>query len=143
MSAAALYQDIIHLSRPLSKHPKMAVANRAKLFSPFAALRGFDIEILTQEQDRLLVPQITIADDQRDTIWHNLNALQKDDWVIITRFNPVKTIENQVLGEYSVVSGPVIKVDDVSQLLVVQAAAVPFEDLYQLVVQKVEGDASA
>ena len=70
----------------------MAVANRAKLFSPFAALRGFDIEILTQEQDRLLVPQITIADDQRDTIWHNLNALQKDDWVIITRFNPVKTM---------------------------------------------------
>ena len=63
--------------------------------------------------------------------------------MIITRFNPVKTIENQVLGEYSVVSGPVIKVDDVSQLLVVQAAAVPFEDIYQLVVQKVEGDASA
>ena len=48
-----------------------------------------------------------------------------------------------MLGEYSVVSGPVIKVDDVSQLLVVQAAAVPFEDIYQLVVQKVEGDASA
>lgn len=143
MSAATSYQDIIHLSKPLSKHPKMAVANRAKLFTPFSALRGFDIEIISQEQDRLLVPQITIADDQRDTIWHNLNALQKDDWAIITRFTPVKTIENQVLGEYSVVSGPVIKVDDVSQLLVVQETTVPFEDIYQLVVQKVEGDVSA
>lgn len=143
MCAAASYQDIIHLSRPLSKHPKMAVANRAKLFTPFAALRGFDIEIISQEQDWLLVPQITIADDQRETIWHSLNALQKDDWAIITRFTPVKTIENQVLGEYSVVSGPVVKVDDISQLLMVQGAAVPFEDIYQLVVQKVEGDVSA
>lgn len=143
MSAAALYQDIIHLSRPLSKHPKMAVSNRAKLFSPFAALRGFDIEIISQEQDRLLVPQITIADDQRDTIWQILNALQKDDWAMVTRFTPVKTIENQVLGEYSVVSGPVVKVDDISQLLVLQGASVPFEDIYQLVVHKVEGDVSA
>ena len=143
MSAAMLYRDIIHLSRPLSKHPKMAVANRAKLFTPFSALRGFDIEIISQEQDRLLVPQITIADDQRDAIWHNLNALQKEDWAVITRFTPVKTIENQVFGEYSVVSAPVIIVDDVSQLLVVQGAAIPFEDIYQLVVQKVEGDVSA
>lgn len=143
MCAAASYQDIIHLSRPLSKHPKMAVANRAKLFTPFAALRGFDIEIISQEQDWLLVPQITLADDQRDAIWHNLNALQKEDWAVITRFTPVKTIENQVFGEYSVVSAPVIKVDDVSQLLVVQGAAIPFEDIYQLVVQKVEGDVSA
>lgn len=143
MSAAMLYRDIIHLSRPLSKHPKMAVANRAKLFTPFSALRGFDIEIISQDQDRLLVPQITLADDQRDAIWHNLNALQKEDWAVITRFTPVKTIENQVFGEYSVVSAPVIKVDDVSQLLVVQGAAIPFEDIYQLVVQKVEGDVSA
>lgn len=143
MSAAALYQDIIHLSRPISMHPKMAVSNRAKLFTPFAALRGFDIEIISQEQDRLLVPQITIADDQRDTIWHNLNALRKDDWAIITHFTPVKTIENQVFGEYSVVSAPVIKVDDISQLLVVQGASIPFENIYQIVVQKVEGDVSA
>ena len=49
------YRDMIYLSRPLSRHPKMSVENRAKLFAPFAALRGFDIEILTQEQDRLLV----------------------------------------------------------------------------------------
>ena len=51
----AAYQDILYQQRPVSKHPKMSVENRAKLFTPFSAPRGFDIEILTTEQDRLLV----------------------------------------------------------------------------------------
>ena len=59
---ATAYRDMIHLSRPISKHPKMAIANRAKLFTPFSALRGFDIEILTTEQDRLLVPQVSLSE---------------------------------------------------------------------------------
>ena len=45
------YQDILHRQRPLSRHPKMSVENRAKLFTPFSALRGFDIEILTTERE--------------------------------------------------------------------------------------------
>lgn len=38
----AKYQDILHLSRPEPsyRHPRMPVAGRAKIFSPFAALRG-------------------------------------------------------------------------------------------------------
>ena len=41
------YADILHLERPepSAKHPRMSVANRAKIFSPFAALRGFDDEL--------------------------------------------------------------------------------------------------
>ena len=62
----AAYQDILHCSRPVSKRPKMSVENRAKLFTPFAALRGFDIEILTTEQDRLLVPQVLLSADQQE-----------------------------------------------------------------------------
>ena len=62
---ATAYRDMIHLSRPISRHPKMSVENRAKLFTPFSALRGFDIEILTKEQDRLLVSQVTLDADQQ------------------------------------------------------------------------------
>lgn len=53
----------------------MSVENRAKLFSPFSALRGFYIEILTQEQDRLLVPQIILASDREEEIYRLLNGL--------------------------------------------------------------------
>ena len=73
----ATYQDILNLSRPISKHPKMSVENRAKLFTPFSALRGFDIEILTTEQYRLLVPQVTLACDQEEEIYRILNKLRR------------------------------------------------------------------
>lgn len=42
------YEDIIHLSRPLSKkHPPMSMHDRAAQFSPFAALSGHD-EVIAQ-----------------------------------------------------------------------------------------------
>jgi hypothetical protein len=41
------YDDIIDMEYPLKtsdtvKHPRMSNAERAKIFAPFAALRGFD-----------------------------------------------------------------------------------------------------
>lgn len=139
----AAYQDILYCSRPISRHPKMSVENRAKLFTPFSALRGFDIEILTTEQDRLLVPQVMLSADQREAIWRALNALQKDDWVTVTHFQPVKSLDGQLLGEYAVFSGTVKKVDDVEQLLVLEGASVPFGNIHSLAVQGLEGADSA
>ena len=47
---AQKYADILRLSRPEppAKHPRMSITNRAKIFSPFAALRGFDDEISSE-----------------------------------------------------------------------------------------------
>ena len=139
MSAATSYQDIIHLSRPFSNHPKMAIANRAKLFTPFAALRGFDVEILTQEQDRLLVPQISLTSDREEEIYRVLNGLRQGDWVTVSYFVPVKTIGGQPMGEYTVVSGEVKRVDDVEQLLVLEGYPIPFGNIHALTVQGMEG----
>ena len=139
----ASYQDILHLSRPISKHPKMSVENRAKLFAPFSALRGFDIEILTTEQDRLLVPQVLLSTDQQETTWQVLNALEKGDWVNITYFVPVKSLDGQLLGEYTVISGAVKKVDDVEQFLVLEGCTIPFGNIHTLAVQETEEVESA
>ena len=139
MSAATSYQDIIHLSRPFSNHPKMAIANRAKLFTPFAALRGFDIEILTQEQDRLLMPQISLASDREEEIYRLLNGLHQGDWATVTYFVPVKHIAGQLLGEYTVASGAVKKVDDVEQLLVLDGCPIPFSTIHALTAHGMEG----
>lgn len=139
----AAYQDILYCSRPVSRHPKMSIENRAKLFAPFSALRGFDIEILTQEQDRLLVPQVRLSADQREAIWRALNALQKGDWVTATYFQPVKSLNGQPLGEYTVSTGVVKKVDGVEQLLVLEGASVLFGNIHSLVVQGLEGADSA
>lgn len=140
---ATAYRDMIHLSRPISKHPKMSVKNRAKLFTPFSALRGFDIEILTTEQDRLLMPQISLASDQEEEIYRLLNGLHQGNWATVTYFVPVKHIAGQLLGEYTVVCGEVKRVDDVEQLLVLEGASVPFGNIHSLAVQGLEGVDSA
>lgn len=139
----AAYQDILYCSRPVSRHPKMSIENRAKLFTPFSALRGFDIEILTQEQDRLLMPQISLASDREEEIYRVLNGLHQGDWVTVTYFVPVKHIAQQLLGEYTVVSGEVKRVDDVEQLLVLEGYPIPFGNIHALTVQGMEGADSA
>ena len=126
------YQDILHQQRPLSRHPKMSVENRAKLFTPFSALRGFDIEILTQEQDRLLVPQVSLSVDQQEAIYRTLNELRKGDWVTVTYFAPVKIIDGRQQGEYRTLSAEVKKVDEVERLLVLANGAVSLDNLHSL-----------
>ncbi len=133
------YQDILHRQRPLSRHPKMSVENRAKLFTPFSALRGFDIEILTTERDRLLVPQVTLASDQEEEIYRILNKLHQGDWVTVSYFVPVKSVGCQAIGEYAMVSSEVKRVDDVEQLLVLEGASVPFGNIHALAAQGAEG----
>lgn len=135
----ATYQDILDLSRPISKHPKMSVENRAKLFTPFSALRGFDIEILTTERDRLLVPQVTLASDQEEEIYRILNKLHQGDWVTVSYFVPVKSVGFQSIGEYAMVSGEVKRVDDVEQLLVLEDTSVPFGNIHAIAAKGMEG----
>ena len=53
---ARKYADILNESRPDSgesrrRHPRMSLQNRAKIFSPFAALRGYD-EQLAKEREK-------------------------------------------------------------------------------------------
>ena len=130
----AAYQDILYCSRPVSRHPKMSIENRAKLFTPFSALRGFDIEILTQEQDRLLMPQISLASDREEEIYACL------EWAApgglghrhptLCRSSTIGTPD--MLGEYTVVSGEVKRVDDVEQLLVLEGYPIPFGNIHAL-----------
>ena len=55
METARKYADIIDMERPqneesLRKHPRMTLQNRAKIFSPFAALRGYDDQLAEEKQ---------------------------------------------------------------------------------------------
>ena len=136
---ATAYRDMIHLSRPISHHPKMSVENRAKLFTPFSALRGFDIEILTKEQDRLLVSQVTLDADQQELIRHRLNGLRSGQRVTVTYFRPEKELEGILLGEYVIQTGKVRRVDDFYQVLALDSGVVAFENIRELEINDGEG----
>ena len=57
------YADILHGSRPKPsyRHPRMTLSNRAKIFSPFAALRGYEEEIAAEGEEHLKVTKIELS----------------------------------------------------------------------------------
>ena len=84
-NVAQKYADILHLSRPEPpvKHPRMALSNRAKIFSPFAALRGFDDEISSEGASKLLVKKVELSDDEKNDLSDKLLQVKKGMKVVV------------------------------------------------------------
>lgn len=108
---AQKYADILHRSRPEppAKHPRMSITNRAKIFSPFAALRGFDDEISNEGAKKLLVKKLELSDEEKNNLSDKLLQIQKGMKVVVRYF--VKTTENT--GKYMSLTGTVIMIDPV------------------------------
>ena len=93
------YDDIIHLSRPVSPiRAKMSQLDRAAQFSPYAALTGYDAAI--RETGRLTEDWIEISDNRNgelDRAFHTLLEHLKDrPQVRITRFVADLSIMNTI-----------------------------------------------
>ena len=74
---ARKYADILHAQRPdgeesRRKHPRMSLQNRAKIFSPFAALRGYDEQIAEVCQRSQQAPQPTAEEQALDAYLNDL-----------------------------------------------------------------------
>lgn len=54
------YDDILNMGRPKSHREPMEVASRAKIFMPFAALKGYE-EALEEQQKLVVARAETIA----------------------------------------------------------------------------------
>ena len=141
---AQKYADILHLSRPEppAKHPRMSITNRAKIFSPFAALRGFDDEISSEGATKLLVKKVELFDEEKNNLSDKLLQVKKGMKVVVRYF--VKTTENA--GKYMSLTGTVVMIDPVyRELKVMQDSdrkavsiekelpvVIPFDDIADL-----------
>lgn len=137
------FDDMIHMERPASKHPKMDLGNRAKLFMPFSALRGFDIAVLTKAKERALSPRAWLSDDMQEDLERKLRQLKEGDMVTATYFVPQKRIGDYEVGSYIKESGPVEEIDELGRALVLPQCYVPFTDIYDLqteVFNRAEGE---
>lgn len=105
------YEDILHLSRPLSKrHPPMPRLKRAAQFAPFAALTGHEDAI--EETARITDPQrhITAAaiDQLNQQMAFLFDHLDEHPMAKIETFVPDKT---KAGGSYQTVCGVVKKIN--------------------------------
>ncbi len=87
------YDDIIDLPCPTSeRHPRMARADRAAQFAPFAALTGYDLAIF--EAARLTEREVMLSEDMRERLdrWHKLLVDIRDAMPLlkITYYQPDK-----------------------------------------------------
>ena len=67
LETAQKYGDILEMERPqteesLRKHPRMTLQNRAKIFSPFSPLRGYDEQLAAEKQRTERVTCISRSD---------------------------------------------------------------------------------
>ena len=72
--------------RATRKYPRMALSNRAKIFSPFAALRGFDDEISSEGASKLLVKKVELSDEEKNTLSDKLLQVKKGMKVVVRYF---------------------------------------------------------
>ena len=66
------YDDIIEMKYPFdrpSRHSHMSIADRAKIFMPFAALKGYETAIdNTIKQNENAIEEMLIYDDINDDV---------------------------------------------------------------------------
>ena len=112
------YDDIIHLSRPVSKkHPPMPMTKRAAQFLPFAALSGFEGEIA--EAARLTEAARSLGEDALAALDEQLTLLRQrlpdQPQITITRFVPD---EKMAGGHYETLKGQVRRLDEIDRALI-------------------------
>lgn len=109
------YNDIIHMSRPISKRKKMSLSQRAAQFSPFAALTGHDAAIketarLTNERVELDEQEIKILNEKLFYLKEHLPYSIK-----VTYFIPDELKDG---GMYHTIENTLLKIDEVNNLLI-------------------------
>lgn len=120
------YADILHGSRPEPsyRHPRMTLSNRAKIFSPFAALRGYEEEIAAEGEEHLKVTKIKLSEEDKGKLSDKLLQVKKGMEVTVCFFEtdndpasfntPAEPARSAThLGNYRTVTGIVNLIDSV------------------------------
>lgn len=124
------YMDLNGMKRAGSLRPRMARADRAKLFAPFAALKGF--EESAHAKERFFVPRPEPAPDRQEQLDRRLRGLSRGDSVTVTWFEPLKAEEGRELGQYRVTSGEYLASNPASGVLVLANARIEIKNILDI-----------
>ena len=151
MPADFRYKAIFEQGKPSpsKKHPLMERGHRAKIFAPFAALRGFDQAILSKDVQyvprRILSEEDKAELDRRLTILHNLTyngrmARANRPLVSVTYFVPCKDRNHEDFGSkgtYTTIKDIVWNVDFVNVAVIIGKTRVCMADIAEVTAEKI------
>lgn len=76
------YSDILDIDKPVSHHKPMDIAHRAKIFAPFAALKGF--EACIRQKEIVYYEYPVLSEDQKDSLNQKLQIIQCGQTITVT-----------------------------------------------------------
>ncbi len=126
------YSDIINMQRPvdesiLRKHPRMSVPERAKIFAPFAALRGHGDRIVAEDGKLLRQKRIDFSVGELEKLSAKLALIEKNKEVGILYFVPASPGSD--MGHYERIEGQVVLFDPVFQKMRIGNTIILFSDV--------------
>ena len=114
------YDDILHLSRPVSgRHARMSMVDRGAQFSPFAALVGY--EKVLEESARLTEAETFLDESSKELLNRKLRFLADHPGQTgQVRFLCYRPDERKAGGSYVWLTGSVKKIDPYRRRVVLE-----------------------
>lgn len=132
------YDDIIHMEYPLKssdkiRHPRMLIEDRAKIFAPFAALKGYEEAIAAKQ--KIVVPRIELSEESKEYLDIQLGKIERllprgQHPIITVVFFQKDKVSNEDGGEYIQFTGLVVKLDQTSRILQIVDKRLRLDDIY-------------
>jgi hypothetical protein len=140
------YDDIIHAEYPPKnqdkiKYPRMQMEDRAKIFMPFAALKGYEEAIAAKQ--KIVVPRIELSEETKEYLDLQLTELERlltkgqPPMITVVYFQKGK-VDNEDGGEYILFTGLVAKLDRTSRILQIVDKRLHLDDIYRITSEELE-----
>lgn len=118
------YDDIMDLPHHVSKsRPQMALEERAKQFSPFAALKGYE-EAIARKQ-RIKEEEVLLTDYSKALLDEKLKTLAKGMQTDIEYFDRDERVSRRIQGKLTRISPQTMS-------LQIDGISIAFEDIIEI-----------
>lgn len=126
------YSDIINLSRPVSKRPRMSLEQRSAQFAPFAALTGYEGQV--KETARLTNKKIEINEELKEILNKKIQLIQEkikeQPQIEITYFIPDSKKEG---GKYETATNSVKKIDTYKgEIILIDGTTIAIDEIIDI-----------
>lgn len=126
------YSDIINLSRPVSKRPRMSLEQRSAQFAPFAALTGYEGQV--KETARLTDKRIELNEELKEILDLKIQLIQEkikeQPDVTITYFIPDDKKQG---GKYKTVKNSVKKIDTYkNEIILIDGTTIAIDEIIDI-----------
>ena len=146
------YDDVIRHGKPVHaindsfavKHPSMALGKRAKIFSPFDALKGFTEAV--EAKDELYVERVELSEDEcadldriigelKELVCNGYAARENNVTVTVKHFVPCVDENNDAYGfrgQYVDTKGVLTEINTVRRYITVDGRKILFGDILSI-----------